>query len=47
MFILILILLYNIGISYWVITNEYDEKNPKGKGTRYGSYHIGYNRRRW
>lgn len=45
-FILILILLYNIGISYWVITNEYDEKNPKGKNRRYGSDYIGYNKRR-
>ena len=29
--ILIIIFLYNIGISYWVITNEYNERNPKGK----------------
>ena len=34
--ILIIILCYNVGISYWVITNEFTLDKPSGK---YGSYY--------
>ena len=34
--ILIIILCYNVGISYWVITNEFTLDKPSGK---YGRYH--------
>lgn len=34
--ILILMLLYNIGISYWVINNDYTLTDPKGIKRRYG-----------
>lgn len=33
--ILIIILCYNVGISYWVITNEFTLDKPSGKYGRY------------
>lgn len=39
--ILIIMLLYNVGISYWVITNDYTEDDPSGKKShnKYYGYH--------
>ena len=37
--ILIIMLLYNVGISYWVITNDYTENNTSGNYSYRKRYH--------
>lgn len=40
---IVLTLLINVGISFWLIRNEFDEDNPRGNKSRYRSFR----RNRW
>lgn len=39
MIIMMLIIFYNIGISIWIVTNEFDEDHPNDKRTQYGGWY--------